>query len=1763
MKVKKLMIAIIFIIGLLITTKVQAIENFEVFDKEEGVEHGKFIPHFIGADEYMFFCIQHGASYNASLSRATLGSYKAGDSVSSWCTAESQAPSKPWSGTLTTLIYKKGSKVEEKTNQDAAYVLANAPNLATLEAQMSIWNTKINSGKKETNELGLEAVNYRLFYESIHSNGNDIFDSLVKDNTVTDKSKKNAVKVAVNQNDGYYTVGPFNVSYPNSQYGENELNRWSMIKNVTLVDQAGKEIGDVAAGKLEILDSNGQKIWESNYNKDSKVGEQKNFPKNGKDFYIKFKISTDVTNVKLRVDFEYLESCSATLYEFDGHIRNWSWATIDDGTHMHKRMEDHWIQGPNGMENHPVEVDDPKPKKKYKLQVTDTTNATQKLVALVGNATKNYKETNIILAPKGIDITMKISGNVFLDKPEGKANVVNNRFGPGEGLSGIEVTLYDSHGNQVERATLVNNYHQHTGSSTLGTGCYTTAVPHEHIGSQTIGGGCYTKLKHTHDEKKCFKELKHKHEGDPQKGTICYTEPIYHTHIGDSKDGGICYKEVTHHHEGDNTKEGGCYTGVVHAHTDLCYDTDKKVICGKVEGTTYYELTCNKGEGQTFFVLDCDKEGMVERYDIGCGETEDSTEDWILTCKTTVLYELDCDKGGKADHYEPNCGKTTSHIEGNSTKVLQNPTLTKSEGYYEFAGLDAQKTYYVRFVYNGMLYEHVIPWGEKGEDNNAIDVSKATEVAQGHGENRTNFNVKFTEIGSYPSNYKIINKIFGNDLGDYNRTYLQEEIADLFKEVANKVVELDGKENEAYKAVAGSDTERKRKVQFIADCRINAYTIKQYPLTKEFLIDDTKTNVAGKDYEPIYQAGGKYDQTHVNLGIKARPTFDMALYKDVFKAVLDINGKSETYTYDERTDTEHKGFMIGIDEEAYLTKLRNKYLDSSNTIQAENTQAQANMQYVQQLRAEEIINGNNGNDKINPNTLYDDAKQYAWRDMNYELEENSRLKIHVTYKIAIKNQSGVTGSVTEVVDYYDNHYEFESAYVGKEDGTPLGGDSSKVIKTDAGDSKYKNHNSTNTPNNTMYQTNKYKTMYLRPQEQKLGSGEEQYIFVTLGLIKPEETLTTAGLMNGETFATHNLAEINGYTTYGAGLIDRDSTPGNFNPQNYERGKTALEDDENQAPALIYSKRVSRTLEGNVFEDKITSIKGDTTVATKEARYGNGNIDKEDTMIKDIIVELIEVKQVNGTKQLIVRQARKTDENGWYGFGAFLPGDYVIRFTYGAEDQTALTTKTANDRKGSNVISYNGQDYQSTIFKTNDAKITSTQEYKVDDVLAKKYDNNNEARNKNEEKVENVVNQKITKYENDTNKQYYWYENDTKRSDAYDDIARRDQVMDYSKSEYEKGIINHKAEVFNSYLATQPEHITPDAHKKLIDELERRTYRYAYTAEMPIEVEHVTKTIVGNQEAKNYTYKIQGVDFGVVERPKSELAIDQVIDNVKITLTDGTVLIDIKNNIGKNYVQQISAKDANKGMILGNKITGYDKQQKWLINMDEEIMSGAKLEVTYRFTLTNNSESDTINGKDVTNKATSIINYVANNLNFEATDNLVNNQPLWEIVKKEDIQTSKNSTWINNIGKGDKKLIDLSTQTTIVRATNANPLLTTKLEPGKSVDTTLVVKKVLSAESSSDDLTYTNLTEIAEIANDVGRYDRGAIPGNQGLEQQPTEHDTSGATKYAKVGEKNKPDGNIIITPPTGSIHIYYVIGMVGAVILAGGIYLIKKKVLGK
>ena len=101
----------------------------------------------------------------------------------------------------------------------------------------------------------------------------------------------------------------------------------------------------------------------------------------------------------------------------------------------------------------------------------------------------------------------------------------------------------------------------------------------------------------------------------------------------------------------------------------------------------------------------------------------------------------------------------------------------------------------------------------------------------------------------------------------------------------------------------------------------------------------------------------------------------------------------------------------------------------------------------------------------------------------------------------------------------------------------------------------------------------------------------------------------------------------------------------------------------------------------------------------------------------------------------------------------------------------------------------------------------------------------------------------------------------------------------------------------------------------------------------------------------------------------------------------------------------------------------------------------------------------------------------------------------------------------------------------------------------SVSTYIQFSKVLSANDSTDTMSYNNAVEIVERLNDLGRRDYIGVPGNYVPFEEITEYDSAKAD-------------NISIMPPFGGGQPTYYALIAGCIfILGAGVVFIKRKIM--
>lgn len=1163
-----------------------------------------------------------------------------------------------------------------------------------------------------------------------------------------------------------------------------------------------------------------------------------------------------------------------------------------------------------------------------------------------------------------------------------------------------------------------------------------------------------------------------------------------------------------------------------------------------------------------------------------------------------------------------------------------NPQLTDSNGYYQFNGLDSSNKYYVAFEYNGQEYLPTDYLVDGKDENGKLthynsvqemvnaklyntDIWRITSKGTEAERDRTNYNKKFEEIESSPLNYKSSNSLRSGMLASgYNETFSQYELMGFILDengnyernginlidgfytekdgniiatntlqegiISRKIKEYMNRNKKypedikvIYQEIANSypASQRQeiwRKLQFIEDCKMKAYTgspfknggVDFYPVYDDFTIGNTSMTIPGKGtVPPIYD--GQY---YVNLGLWRRQETDIALRKDILYAATRINGKTEVYEYDKRAQTTlEQRRRLKQAQERYENNGRTQE-DYENYLRIKNEVEEATYWEIQ-LRMKDY---NNYYASTYTRETY--PADYSYRKTSSHTGDE--LELYVTYRITVRNTSqSVLTQVNEIVDYYDTDYTYidDLSWImysddnNNDDITIKKSDYHETINNYSNKRNFKgdlrntakdvdsdyatktNRNGTYTGSSKYGQNSKsdmeeeYNSLYVRGLEgKKLQSGEEAYVYLTF---RVNEDRNGRILLDSDNDMKQNYAEINGYSTYykdgtdlpngvtvgsrdAAGFIDINSNPGNLclNDLQGDRPEKNFENDTDRAKSIkvTVNSEFVRSINGNVWEDQRTQI-------VNNAIIGNGVMDKNEIKVQGVTVELIE-KLSNGKEY--VWETTKTDKNGKYEFRQnIIPGDYIIRFKYGNNDATVLTTKNG----GKNTVSYNGQDFKSTVYQ-------------------KDMKNNREVSGYND------------KYYNIREADRF----NGNLSDAKDIWDRRNEVNSYSSSK----VTNHIAEVLASPYASS-------VNRNLINELINNTNMTAETGIIVLEGEYNRTSTNGDRNTSNGkddyrygndlngNYTLNNVDFGLTERPKAQLELSKKVTNVKVTLANGSTLFDATKGTTDLVWVKGSAYKLNDKMSNKKYEEYYNKDHRYayrskvndlvsgkydstgnngLINviMDEELMHGATIRISYDLTVSNVGETD-YTGKDfyykgtgtnnkVTTTANQVIDYVANNLQFRSNDNKNNG---WGTISNSISSAGLNSNLTNNVAKYN----------TIIQTQKFGE---NSLKPGDSETVGLVLTQLITPENNSDDKTYNNIAEITSISNTVGRRMAYSIQGNQNPDELPQEVDSSKAEEIA-------------ILPPfgIGNIVTYIAVALGTLVILTVGIVFIKKKVLNK
>ncbi|MCI9064169.1 MAG: hypothetical protein HFJ17_06165, partial [Clostridia bacterium] len=712
-----------------------------------------------------------------------------------------------------------------------------------------------------------------------------------------------------------------------------------------------------------------------------------------------------------------------------------------------------------------------------------------------------------------------------------------------------------------------------------------------------------------------------------------------------------------------------------------------------------------------------------------------------------------------------------------------------------------------------------------------------------------------------------------------------------------------------------------------------------------------------------------------------------------------------------------------------------------------------------------------------------------------EKEQGKELSVKVTYKIGVKSSvDSLKSVVNEIEDYYDTKYfnTDQKIHIGKHVNKK--GD---IVSDELSYTKLASEN-----------TDYYKMRINQTDLELDGTKGEGIIYVQLE-VKPEkivEILSTDIKIN-------NFAEIASYSIRDkqnrpyAG-IDKDSQPGNM----IVGKQSTYEDDTDKSPSLVIVLQEERKIEGKVFIDKTTG-----ELRSGEIREGNGTYDEgQEVGVDGVKVELInlgtgkvdkvyhyeEEKQGEINRKAEGKWVLATDttkNNGEYEIRGMLPDNYKLVFTWGGQTYV----KENGEEQLIRV-----QDYKGTIYKDKDRQ------------------NNLE-----------------------------WYKTREPRySDAMDNYDTREKIDTQATR-----ITNRNKEVITKYQANQTIEIDDRGRTEvLIKQIDSNTPDFKVNVEYNgSEINHRDEYELnsdGNVKMDGiYVVKKEGqknllknVDFGIVERAKQVLKLSKELINAKLVLADGKVLINahIKDGKLQNEVKHTVYLPKSEG-LNGVKM-----------EIDNEILQGARLELTYQFKVKNISELDYKNKEYYTYGngygidddslvrlgADTVIDYVDNNL----TRDLNTKDDGWKAC------TAEEKVKLMEKGLLAENLRETLIQTnTVAQTQNLKQLLKPKGTTQETeVETTMKIYRILPSVLQEEDSTMENHAEIIKVIK----------TGGSTLVTTPGNYIPSEGVKEVDEAEAE----TVTITQPTGQTinYISYTLLAISSLgILVSGIILIKRWVL--
>ena len=591
-----------------------------------------------------------------------------------------------------------------------------------------------------------------------------------------------------------------------------------------------------------------------------------------------------------------------------------------------------------------------------------------------------------------------------------------------------------------------------------------------------------------------------------------------------------------------------------------------------------------------------------------------------------------------------------------------------------------------------------------------------------------------------------------------------------------------------------------------------------------------------------------YNTQYIDMGLEKKEV-DLAAVTELENAIVAINGKVQEYQYSDLTSGELDLDKLQGDNVNY-----NLYLYDSD--------------YNYRIGDYKLEAAQSETLTVNENPSYMESLMAQRR-------EDGELAVYLAYQIAVSNRSNKPSTVNYLSYYYDLNYEPIALIKLNRDGTEeMIYNFQELIAS----------NPSLTPTRVDMDGDGTPDKYL--MKFAINQPVNEYINENYEIVFNVK-LAELNLNNGAA-ECNNWVEIVSYSTDEGGLVDMNSAPDNI-LDGVDRRK---ENDTDDATKLtIQLNGLNREISGYVFEDyKETEEPG-------QYNTGNGLYDGIEPKIDDVIVQLIEIKDVTvlsntyrleyiwqetttGSNKVtyVTSDGRSKGEytldnrvNGEYKFNRnIIPGNYIVRFIYGDGTywDTAINTQ--------NLTRYNGQDYKSaTSFYYNKAEFS----------------------------------------------QYDYASNETM---AFDNEARRLEEMAYATK------------------VTDPNDliIASGDRNKL-----NKTWMCADTALINMEI----------------SVDPYSINFGLIKRPQMTLEIEKHITGLKINAGNGEVIAEASTDMSKYAEDGIDVElNMNSGGVAATKTSKTDNNRgSWTVQTQTSKLQRGTIDITYTYSIRNVGDLDYI------------------------------------------------------------------------------------------------------------------------------------------------------------------------------------------------------------